>query len=54
MFEFNLFGFFVKMKWEYKEEYFFEKRRVEGEKIRKKYLDRVFVRIFFFYKWIGK
>lgn len=31
------------MKWEYKEEYFFEKRWVEGEKIWKKYFDRVLV-----------
>ena len=29
------------MKWEYKEEHTFEKRRVEGDKIRKKYPDRV-------------
>lgn len=29
------------MKWEYKEEHPFEKRRAEGEKIRKKYPDRV-------------
>lgn len=32
------------MKWEYKEEHPFEKRRAEGEKIRKKYPDRVPVR----------
>lgn len=32
------------MKWEYKEEHPFEKRRVEGDKIRKKYPDRVPVR----------
>lgn len=30
-----------KMRWEYKEEHPFEKRRAEGEKIRKKYPDRV-------------
>ena len=29
------------MKWEYKEEHAFEKRRAEGEKIRSKYPDRV-------------
>ena len=29
------------MKWEYKEEHPFDKRRAEGEKIRKKYPDRV-------------
>ena len=29
------------MKWEYKEEHPFEKRRSEGEKIRRKYPDRV-------------
>lgn len=29
------------MKWQYKEEHPFEKRRAEGEKIRKKYPDRV-------------
>ena len=29
------------MFWEYKEENSFEKRRTEGEKIRKKYPDRV-------------
>lgn len=52
--EFNLSGSSAKMKWEYKEEHSFEKRRAEGEKIRKKYPDRVPVRIFFFYKWIGK
>ena len=28
------------MKWQYKEEHPFEKRRAEGEKIRKKYPDR--------------
>lgn len=36
------------MKWEYKEEHSFEKRRAEGEKIRKKYPDRVPVRNFSF------
>jgi len=30
-----------KMKWQYKEEHPFEKRRAEGEKIRRKYPDRV-------------
>lgn len=29
------------MKWQYKEEHPFEKRRSEGEKIRKRYPDRV-------------
>ena len=29
------------MKWQYKEEHPFEKRRTEGEKIRRKYPDRV-------------
>lgn len=29
------------MKWEYKDEHSFDKRRTEGEKIRKKYPDRV-------------
>ena len=29
------------MKWDYKEEHPFEKRKAEGEKIRKKYPDRV-------------
>ena len=29
-----------KMKWQYKEEHAFEKRRAEGEKIRRKYPDR--------------
>jgi len=29
------------MKWQYKEEHPFEKRRAEGEKIRRKYPDRV-------------
>ena len=32
------------MRWQYKEENSFEKRRSEGEKIRKKYPDRVPVR----------
>ena len=31
----------MKMKWQYKEEHPFEKRRAEGEKIRRKYPDRV-------------
>jgi len=31
----------VSMKWQYKEEHPFEKRRAEGEKIRRKYPDRV-------------
>merc|ERR1712126_784258 len=30
-----------KMKWQYKEEHPYEKRRAEGEKIRRKYPDRV-------------
>lgn len=29
------------MKWSYKEENSFEKRRAEGEKIRRKYPDRI-------------
>lgn len=33
------------MRWEYKEENSFEKRKAEGEKIRKKYPDRVPVRL---------
>lgn len=37
-------SFLLKMKWLYKEEHPFEKRRQEGEKIRKKYPDRVPVR----------
>lgn len=32
------------MRWEYKEEHAFERRRSEGEKIRRKYPDRVPVR----------
>ena len=32
------------MKWEFKEEKSFERRREEGERIRKKYPDRVPVR----------
>lgn len=35
----------LRMKWQYKEEHPFEKRRAEGEKIRKKYPDRVPVSI---------
>lgn len=31
----------VIMKWSYKTEHTFEKRRSEGEKIRKKYPDRI-------------
>ena len=34
------------MRWQYKEEHPFEKRKAEGEKIRKKYPDRVPVSIF--------
>lgn len=41
------------MRWEYKEENPFDKRKAEGEKIRKKYPDRVPVRmmilLFFLY-----
>lgn len=37
------------MFWEYKEENSFEKRRTEGEKIRKKYPDRVPVITHLFY-----
>jgi hypothetical protein len=45
------------MKWEFKEEKTFEKRREEGERIRKKYPDRVpvhtvFFLSFFFFKLI--
>jgi len=36
------------MKFHYKEEHPFEKRKAEGEKIRKKYPDRVPVIIFHF------
>lgn len=36
------------MKWQYKEENPFEKRKAEGEKIRKKYPDRVPVSSFVF------
>lgn len=35
------------MKWQYKEESPFEKRRAEGEKIRKKYPDRIPVSEFY-------
>lgn len=44
------------MRWEYKEENPFDKRKAEGEKIRKKYPDRVPVRMmilmsfFYFFK----
>jgi hypothetical protein len=31
----------IEMKWTYKEENQFEKRRAEGEKIRRKYPDRI-------------
>lgn len=34
------------MKWQYKEEHPFEKRRAEGEKIRRKYPDRVPVSLY--------
>lgn len=42
------------MKFQYKEEHVFEKRRAEGDKIRRKYPDRVPVRkkIFFWYQSI--
>lgn len=36
------------MKWVYKEENPFEKRRAEGEKIRRKYPDRIPVSLAFF------
>lgn len=36
------------MKFQYKEEHAFEKRRAEGDKIRRKYPDRVPVSIKFF------
>uniref|UniRef100_A0A1I7X2A3 HMG box domain-containing protein n=1 Tax=Heterorhabditis bacteriophora TaxID=37862 RepID=A0A1I7X2A3_HETBA len=35
------------MKWAYKEENNFEKRRAEGDKIRRKYPDRIPVYFFF-------
>jgi len=35
------------MRWEYKEEHAFERRRSEGEKIRRKYPDRVPVSVVF-------
>jgi len=41
------------MKWEYKEEHPFEKRRAEGEKIRKKYPDRVPVSQSFLLKYFS-
>ena len=44
------------MKWQYKEENSFEKRKAEGEKIRKKYPDRVPVRRFeqtFYYNYVN-
>ena len=31
----------IKMKFQYKQEHPFEKRKAEGEKIRKKYIDRI-------------
>merc|ERR1711963_1230661 len=37
----NLTKTIMTMKWQYKEEHAFEKRRAEGEKIRRKYPDRV-------------
>merc|ERR1711974_378372 len=37
----NISSDFFTMKWQYKEEHPFEKRRAEGEKIRRKYPDRV-------------
>ena len=37
------------MKWQYKEQHSFEKRKNEGEKIRKKYPDRVPVCFLFHY-----
>ena len=37
------------MKWEYKEEHSFDRRRAEGEKIRRKYPDRVPVSRYFAY-----
>merc|ERR1711936_921291 len=42
------------MKWQYKEEHPFEKRRAEGEKIRRKYPDRVPVIVDQFYFLIRK
>lgn len=43
---FSVLLFVSTMKWEYKEEHAFERRRSEGEKIRKKYPDRVPVYVF--------
>ena len=40
------------MKWEFKEEKAFDRRREEGERIRKKYPDRVPVIIYFLFKKI--
>lgn len=42
------------MKWQYKEEHPFEKRRAEGEKIRKKYPDRVPVSVFLLFSLGGE
>lgn len=43
-----------KMKFQYKEEHVFEKRKAEGEKIRRKYPDRVPVSISFDFQGKGK
>lgn len=42
------------MKFQYKEEHVFEKRKAEGEKIRRKYPDRVPVSISFDFQGKGK
>lgn len=44
----NFINHLIKMKFQYKEEHPFEKRRAEGDKIRRKYPDRVPVSRFFF------
>ena len=43
----------VNMKFQYKEDYPFEKRKAEGEKIRRKYPDRVPVSAKTFLKVLG-
>lgn len=43
----NFINNLVKMKFQYKEEHPFEKRRAEGDKIRRKYPDRVPVSVKF-------
>lgn len=42
VYKYSIFSFTdTEMKWSYKEENSFEKRRAEGEKIRRKYPDRI-------------